>query len=197
MRQRAKLESKHLYITFKFWNLNLLSMMSSNFRASPSPMPVCWTKPVAKNSNYVHVRWSQRSLMLCLSKKELHTTHYWNKFATMVRAAVKLANAAYTCGFFAYYMLQHEWSVLQALTFQVHQVMWIEFNWQHIQKGCILLQGLLLLAVYCLLALLEEQIPSLAPLAYLLQNISIPIAVFISLLSWDARQSWFLHYLLF
>ena len=36
------------------------------------------------------------------------------------RAAVKLANAAYTCGFFAYYMLQHEWSVLQALTFQVH-----------------------------------------------------------------------------
>ena len=43
-----------------------------------------------------------------------------NKLAVMVRLAVKTVNAAYMCGFFTYYMLQHEWTVLQALTFQVH-----------------------------------------------------------------------------
>ena len=37
----------------------------------------------------------------------------------MVRFVVKTVNAAYMCGFFTYYMLQHEWTVLQALTFQV------------------------------------------------------------------------------
>ena len=47
------------------------------------------------------------------------------------------------------------------------------------------LQGLLLLSVYCLLALLEEQIPGLTTFTSLLQNISFPLATFISLLSWD------------
>ena len=55
------------------------------------------------------------------------------------------------------------------------------------------LQGLLLLAVYCLLALLEEQIPGLTTLTSLLQNISFPLATFISLLSWDALQCCFVH----
>ena len=125
----------------------------------------------------------------------------------MVRQVVKIFNATYMCGIFAYYMLQHEWSVLQALTFQVHcgmhgRLIMIKMtvssqNWLFTKQDildamlsltnmkcafslhCISYQGLLLLAVYCLLALLEEQIPGLTSLTSLLQNISFPLATFI------------------
>ena len=51
--------------------------------------------------------------------QEKNTESTINKLAVMVRLVVKTVNAAYMCGFFTYYMLQHEWTVLQALTFQV------------------------------------------------------------------------------
>ena len=66
-----------------------------------------------------------------------------------------------------------------------HPVLW---NMKCAPNWHLPLQGLLLLAVYCLIALLEEQIPRLASLTFLLQNISFPLATFISLLSWDAIQ---------
>ena len=52
-------------------------------------------------------------------KEETKTESPRSKLAVMARLVVKTVNAAYMCGFFTYYMLQHEWTVLQALTFQV------------------------------------------------------------------------------
>ena len=51
-------------------------------------------------------------------------------------------------------------------------------------KEKLLSQGLLLLSVYCLLVLAQELLPGLSPIAFLLQNISFPLALFVSLLSW-------------
>ena len=45
-------------------------------------------------------------------------------------------------------------------------------------------QGMLLLSIYCVCTLSEERYSKLTPLAKLMQNLSFPIALFISILSW-------------
>merc|ERR1711872_578446 len=48
-------------------------------------------------------------------------------------------------------------------------------------------QGLLLLSLYCVSALLEEMWSQLGPVTALIQNVAFPTAVFISSVSWSAQ----------
>ena len=57
-----------------------------------------------------------------IESSPLTTTHHTScNGEKMTRIVLKALVATYVCGLFSYYMLQHDWAVLQALTFQVRK----------------------------------------------------------------------------
>eukprot|EP00092_Neocalanus_flemingeri_P031791 GFUD01034534.1.p1 GENE.GFUD01034534.1~~GFUD01034534.1.p1 ORF type:complete len:234 (+),score=28.53 GFUD01034534.1:72-773(+) len=86
------------------------------------------------------------------------------KTINIMKLIFKLCNAIFISGTFIYFMSTEVYPlrVLEALTYQ----------------------GLLLLSAYCVCALAEECYPQLKTLTTLMQNVSFPVALFISALSW-------------
>eukprot|EP00092_Neocalanus_flemingeri_P032196 GFUD01034993.1.p1 GENE.GFUD01034993.1~~GFUD01034993.1.p1 ORF type:complete len:202 (+),score=10.95 GFUD01034993.1:53-658(+) len=82
----------------------------------------------------------------------------------MMRIVFKVCNATFICGFFIYFMLQETYPllVLEALTYQ----------------------GMMMLSLYTLSALLDELLPNMKDVTNYLQNLSFPLAIFISNISW-------------
>ena len=75
----------------------------------------------------------------------------------MLGIIYKTCNATFVCGFFIHYMLQETYPllVLEALTYQV------KFLFKTISHNKTILQGMMLLSLYTLSALIDELLPNM------------------------------------
>jgi len=95
------------------------------------------------------------------SESEVNETDFWHKTMAVL---YKTATMLFFCGTFSYFMANEPepLSVLEALTYQ----------------------GLVLLCIHSISAFLDEGIPAMQGVTSVLRDVSFPVAVFISLLSW-------------